>query len=274
MDYDANFGVTIYVDHHRTTIKGINLQLALAKFFLTHGVHRNYITIYDIGNNYEKQAEIKNHSKKIPKYPYIGINGKLWGEGCMVDEKAGEIVELIQPLVNAVPDEQKSVVVDAFVNDQQVSEKEITAETSLQLGYTDAAINVTEWLLFGLVKGVVSSTWRANTPPLPELDESDFECEVIRTNWYGRHQFRKYRFTPQEIFRLSDGVVRATLFYKDIKELKQVDKKNIILTIENGEAQYIEGVEKDISKIIEIVTSRSYLAPTGEDSWASTIASQ
>ncbi|GAM21382.1 hypothetical protein SAMD00019534_045570, partial [Acytostelium subglobosum LB1] len=273
MDINSNIGITIYVDHKRTTNKGINIQLYLAKFFLQHGVHRNYIMIYDIAYNYDKQAEIKKHSIRIPNYPYIEINGVLWGEGAMVEEKKEEVLALIQPLVGIIPTDEKSEIIEAFVNNKVVTEEEIKEESeSLQLGYIDASINVTEWLLFGLVKGIINVAWQASPMEVPKLEDSDYECKVIRTNWYGRHQIRTYRFTPSEIYRMDEGVIKDTLYYVDIKELVCQDQKNIIIK-NTKEDQYIQGKEKEVAKIIEIVTSRAYLTPNGEGVWTSTLVS-
>eukprot|EP01133_Synstelium_polycarpum_P011415 gene11415-13304_t len=262
---DEIYGIKIYVDHNKTTIKGINIQKNLVKFLLNIGVHGSLISVYDIANNFEKQGAIKTHSKKIPKYPYVEINGQLWGEGWSVEEKREEIIELIQPLLNIVP-EERSVVVDSFMGDTELDKNQIPTDT-LQLGYIDSGINITEWLLFGIVKGFWNSTWQTSATPEPE--PCDFECDAIRTNWYGRHQFRRYRFTPSEFYRIQDGVVKATLYYKDVKELICTDKKNIILKFEGTEDQYIEATEKDIAKIIEIIQSRAYLSPNGENNWIS-----
>ncbi|EGG13890.1 hypothetical protein DFA_11651 [Cavenderia fasciculata] len=269
-------GIKIYVDHNKTTIKGINLQMTLARFFLHNNVHRSLISIYDIADDFEKQGAIKNHSKKIPRYPYIEICGKLWGEGWSVEENKEEVLELIQPLMNLIQDNQDSEVVEAFLNNKELSKETLQQHQQseeLALGYIDSGINITEWLLFGAVKGLWNTAWQSTGDQLETQDEDvEFECQVIRTNWYGRHQFRQYRFTPYMIQRLHDGAVKATLFYNDIKEVICTDKKNIIIKIQNSEDQYIEGLEKDIGRIIDIVTSRAYLRPNEDNTcWVSAV---
>ncbi|KAN0000292.1 hypothetical protein ACTFIZ_000713 [Dictyostelium cf. discoideum] len=265
--YDT-FGIKIYVDHNKTTIKGIDLQKKLAKFFLKKNIPHSLISIFDIANNFEIQRRIKEHSKKIPRYPYIEINGQLWGEGIEVEESE-EMDEILKDLINykiqATEEQENNSIVDAFIAGNTMVA--VQPET-LSIGYLDSGLNLIEWLSLGIVSNIWNP-WAIPTQPLDK--ESDFEFDVIRTNWYGRHQFRKYRFTPSEIVRINSQSVKATLYYKDIQQLDQTNKKNIIIKILNGEDQYIEALEDDINKMIEIITSRAYLVPNGENQWVSKI---
>ncbi|KAF2073077.1 hypothetical protein CYY_005603 [Polysphondylium violaceum] len=268
--YDS-FGIKIYVDHNRTTSKVIDLQKKLFKIFLSRKVPHSLISIFDIAYHFDIQKRIKAHSQKIPRYPYIEINGKLWGEGDMVESRIEEIDVLIKELVNRKVEStanEKSLV-DAFLSDTEPTD--IESKPNLEIGYIDSSLNLIEWLSYGIVSNIWNP-WRLPSEPVIPQDSADIEFEVVRTNWYGRHQYRTYRFTPSEIYRIHNNTVKATLFYKDIQLLTKVDSKNIIIKILNCEDQYIQAVEEDISKIIEVVTSRAYLVPFGENEWKSSVA--
>eukprot|EP01132_Coremiostelium_polycephalum_P002702 gene2702-3353_t len=300
-------GIKIYVDHAKTTIKNIDLQKKLIRFFLSNKIPHSLISIFDISTNYEKQKQIHTHCVKIPRYPYIEINGELWGEGLLVEDKKEEVLELVKDLINHNQSESTPII-DAFIKNTPLVDELINTkkqeEDSLQLGYIASGLNITEWLVFGLVRNIwnpwgSTSTTTTTTPTennininsnssdessdennsnestidtaLPAIQDADFECEAIRTNWYGRNQIRIYRFTPSEYYRICDGTIKATLYYKDIKEVVLTDSKNLIIKIQNGEDQYIQALEKNVKKIIEIVTSRAYLKPDQENTWISNV---
>ncbi|EGC38817.1 hypothetical protein DICPUDRAFT_45609 [Dictyostelium purpureum] len=265
--YDS-YGIKIYVDHNKTTIKGIDLQKKLAKFFLNKKVPYSLISIFDIANNFDIQKRIKDHCKRIPRYPYIEINGQLWGEGIAIEDSP-QLNELISTLIKYGNEEnENNKIVDAFISDKIEDIEEIEQKETLSVGYLDSGLNILEWISFGLV----SNIWNPwSTPIEPVNDEADFECDTIRTNWYGRHQYRKYRFTPTEIYRIHNNLIRTTLHYRDIQQLILVDKKNIIIKILNIEDQYIQALEDDIIKMIDTITSRAYLVPDGESKWISNI---
>jgi len=271
--YD-NFGIKIYVDHNRTTAKVIDLQKKLFRIFLSIKVPHSLISIFDIAYHYDIQKKIKAHSQKIPRYPYIEINGVLWGEGDMVESKVDEISELVKDLVNykVETNEHEKKLVDAFLSDTQPTSTELPKPV-LEIGLIDSSLNLIEWLSYGIVSniwnpwGAASSTEES---PIPQ-DSADMDFQVVRTNWYGRHQYRRYRFTPSEIYRIHNNAIKATLYYKDIQSLTKVDSKNIIIKLLNCEDQYIQALEHDVSRIIDIINSRAYLVPNGENEWKSNV---
>ncbi|GAM28935.1 hypothetical protein SAMD00019534_121110 [Acytostelium subglobosum LB1] len=275
--------VKLYVDRYKHNVTSIKLQHFLARFFLTNGVSQQNILVVDLSADYTKQAEIRKHCVKIPQYPYVEINGQLWGEAIHVEERKEEIKALIHINSGGDREEERSAVLEAFIENKDVSQESITEETSqLNLGYIDTTINITEWLLFGLVKGLFSYSWQVVDPSgggdnntattTPQLNEGvDFECEVIRTNWYSRHQIRRFRFTPNCFLRLADGHVRETFQYQSVLELTRVDNKNIVIKFEVSESQYIEAVESDADKIIDILVARSNLSRAKDNMWVKSL---
>ncbi|KYQ96852.1 hypothetical protein DLAC_04158 [Tieghemostelium lacteum] len=273
VELNDNIGIKIYVDHNKITIKGIELQKKLLKLFISMKIHHSLISIFDIADYYDIQKKIKDHHKTIPRYPYIEINGELWGEGYMVEEKLENVMELCKDLMGYKVDDSNEVVNAFMENREMSSEQSKESNAKLEMGILGSSLNLIEWLSYGLISNRWNP-WSSPSTPVDEvepLDDSHFECEVVRTNWYGRGQLRNYRFTPKAIYRLCDNAIRTTLFYNQIKELVITDKKNIIIKFKDDEDQYIQAIDSDINKIVEIVTSRAYLTPSGENLYVSSV---
>jgi len=87
-----------------------------------------------------------------------------------------------------------------------------------------------------------------------DLSEDGIDIEVVRTNWYWRHQRRVYRFAETSFMRLgTDGTVKDTFDYDTVKEIIFTDHYNIIIKFTNNkEPQYIRSARSyEIARIIQ-----------------------
>jgi len=121
----------------------------------------------------------------------------------------------------------------------------------IPLGLKDLCINGVEWLLRGLVNpfGVFGKETEEQKKVAAQVLASaktllDSDFDVLRTNWYWRHQKRTVRITQKEMLRIDpdSNVVKETFLLSDITMITLNSDKHLVIQFKNHPAEFYECV--------------------------------
>ncbi|KAL7717211.1 Doublecortin domain-containing protein [Entamoeba marina] len=103
-------------------------------------------------------------------------------------------------------------------------------------------ISASEWLLRFLSGSLFAPLLSRSSSPLqtiPLLD-GDVEFNVIRTNWYWKHQERVIRFSKDKFYRFNETELRESFNYEDVSNV-YVNGKNIVVNFsQKSYSQFLE----------------------------------
>ncbi|EKE38588.1 hypothetical protein ENUP19_0317G0062 [Entamoeba nuttalli] len=124
-------------------------------------------------------------------------------------------------------DEEKMVELKGFNKQVQIN--------------NESWISGTEWLL-RVLSGMLFVPLIQRVFETKEIKklEGDIEFNVIRTNWYWKHQKRIIRFSKDKFYRFNGDTFREEFNYDDISDVF-VNGKNIVINFnKNSYSQFIE----------------------------------
>ncbi|ELP85554.1 hypothetical protein EIN_407430 [Entamoeba invadens IP1] len=225
-------------------------------------VPRCSIRICNISDDEEFQKSLKEITSGVD-FPYLFLWGEFFGgydqvqmglaDGTLMLSvlnnpnklHAGKKVGLIRPK----SDLEKATIVDDYIHKEEhadiFTEGEIITEYEnhsdeeklVEMKGIKAGINLkqsswisaTEWLLRVLTGGLFSPLMaKPVVPQTVTKEEGDLDFDVVRTNWFWKHQPRTIRLSSKKFYRLNAGIFREEFLYENVLQVV-VDGKNIVI---------------------------------------------
>jgi len=222
-------------------------------FLATKGVAASDVRVVNASFDFELVQVVKGQRETL-QYPSIIIHSQAIG--------TFDDLKLCS---------QKIGVLEALLRGEKVDlaaisgKKDGPTPPELKLGLYDYSISATEFTLktvgtlvfLPIIAPYKLLSW-AFGGKQPELQKGE-DIDVIQSNWYWRHQLRTMRFLDDCMLRLRPGYndVRAAHKYDDVKELRQLDATNLVITYKSGSADYLRTTPTDLKRICDIITAKN-----------------